>query len=194
MLRQPPDILITTPESLYLMLTSRARETLTEVECVIVDEIHAVAGSKRGSHLSLTLERLEELVTSSRGDPIGRLRTIGRSPAHRPVGDPAPDRGHRALPGRHGAAGGPPAAGDRRRAAGGKSLDLEVIVPVADLRDPESEPGAAADGLRRPARRLRQPPLDLAQHLPARAGAGGQHSSTIVFVNNRRLAERLACG
>ena len=62
MLRKPPDILITTPESLYLMLTSRARETLADVECVIVDEIHAVAGSKRGSHLALTLERLEQLV------------------------------------------------------------------------------------------------------------------------------------
>ncbi len=59
MLRNPPDILITTPESLYLMLTSRAREMLVEVEAVIVDEIHAVAHSKRGSHLALTLERLE---------------------------------------------------------------------------------------------------------------------------------------
>ena len=59
MLRNPPDILITTPESLYLMLTSRAREMLSGVEAVIVDEIHAVAHSKRGSHLALTLERLE---------------------------------------------------------------------------------------------------------------------------------------
>ena len=59
MLRNPPDILITTPESLYLMLTSRARETLSGVEAVIVDEIHAVAATKRGSHLALTLERLE---------------------------------------------------------------------------------------------------------------------------------------
>src|SRR5271169_2479861 len=59
MLRNPPDILVTTPESLYLMLTSRARETLTGVEAVIVDEIHAVAHSKRGSHLALTLERLQ---------------------------------------------------------------------------------------------------------------------------------------
>jgi len=59
LLRRPPDILITTPESLYLMLTSRARETLAHADCVIVDEIHAVAASKRGSHLVLSLERLE---------------------------------------------------------------------------------------------------------------------------------------
>ena len=60
-LRHPPDILITTPESLYLMLTSRAREILASVETVIVDEIHAIAASKRGAHLFLSLERLEEL-------------------------------------------------------------------------------------------------------------------------------------
>src|SRR3954462_8208289 len=59
MRRNPPDILITTPESLYLMLTSQARELFTDVEAVIVDEIHAVASTKRGSHLALTLERLE---------------------------------------------------------------------------------------------------------------------------------------
>src|SRR5205085_3365210 len=59
MLREPPDVLITTPESLYLMLTSRAREFLRDAETVIVDEIHAVAGTKRGAHLALTLERLE---------------------------------------------------------------------------------------------------------------------------------------
>jgi ATP-dependent helicase Lhr and Lhr-like helicase len=66
MLRNPPDILITTPESLYLLLTSRARETLSGVEAVIVDEIHAVAHSKRGAHLALTLERLEAQVAGSR--------------------------------------------------------------------------------------------------------------------------------
>src|SRR4051795_8415408 len=61
MRRNPPDILITTPESLYLILTSQAREMLTGVEAVIVDEIHAVAATKRGSHLALTLERLSSL-------------------------------------------------------------------------------------------------------------------------------------
>ena len=76
--RTPPDILITTPESLYLMLTSRAREVLRDVETVIVDEIHAVAGSKRGAHLALSLERLEELTPK----PAQR---IGLSATQRPL-------------------------------------------------------------------------------------------------------------
>jgi ATP-dependent Lhr-like helicase len=69
MRRKPPDILITTPESLYLMMTSQVREILTGVEAVIVDEIHAVAQSKRGAHLALTLERLEHGVKQAAGDP-----------------------------------------------------------------------------------------------------------------------------
>ena len=85
MLRTPPDVLITTPESLYLMLTSRAREIFAGVEAVIVDEIHAVARTKRGAHLALTLERLEH----------GRRRA---GPAHRPLGDAEPARGGGALP------------------------------------------------------------------------------------------------
>ncbi|MGH8045405.1 MAG: DEAD/DEAH box helicase, partial [Stenotrophomonas sp.] len=64
MVRRPPDILITTPESLFLMLTSQARETLRDVDTVIVDEIHAVAGSKRGTHLALSLERLDALLAA----------------------------------------------------------------------------------------------------------------------------------
>ena len=79
MLRKPPDILITTPESLYLMLTSQARNILTGVEAVIVDEIHAVAATKRGSHLALTLERLDHLVE---GDDVQR---IGLSATQRPL-------------------------------------------------------------------------------------------------------------
>ena len=71
MLRTPPDVLITTPESLYLMVTSRAREFLTEADSVIVDEIHAVAQTKRGAHLALTLERLEHLA----GRPLQRFST-----------------------------------------------------------------------------------------------------------------------
>ena len=81
MRKSPPDILITTPESLYLILSSDAREILTGVEAVIVDEIHAVAQSKRGAHLALTLERLEELVRVS-----GRVRrsNSGEAPADPP--------------------------------------------------------------------------------------------------------------
>jgi ATP-dependent Lhr-like helicase len=67
MLRNPPDVLITTPESLYLMLTSRAREILTGAEWLILDEIHAVAGTKRGAHMALTLERLDALVGEHEG-------------------------------------------------------------------------------------------------------------------------------
>ena len=88
MLREPPDILITTPESLYLMLTSRAREILTGVEAVILDEIHAVAATKRGSHLALTVERLQA------------LNPDRRDPADRPLGDAEPAGGGRPLHGR----------------------------------------------------------------------------------------------
>ena len=78
MLRKPPDVLITTPESLYLMLTSRAREFLVDADCVIVDEIHAVARTKRGAHLALTLERLEQQAGR-------RLQRIGLSATQRPL-------------------------------------------------------------------------------------------------------------
>ena len=82
MRRTPPDILITTPESLYLMITSQVREILTGVEAVIVDEIHAVAQSKRGAHLALTLERLSHLVASE-GNP--EPQRIGLSATQRPL-------------------------------------------------------------------------------------------------------------
>ncbi|MDH5237310.1 MAG: DEAD/DEAH box helicase, partial [Acidimicrobiia bacterium] len=78
LVRNPPDLLITTPESLYLMLTSQARETLTNVQAVIIDEIHALAGTKRGAHLSLSLERLEQRCTSS-------PQRIGLSATQRPL-------------------------------------------------------------------------------------------------------------
>src|SRR5439155_9127533 len=79
--RHPPDILVTTPESLYLLLTSSAREILRSVEHVIVDEIHAMAGSKRGSHLALSLERLERLTATRDGTP----QRIGLSATQRPL-------------------------------------------------------------------------------------------------------------
>ena len=79
MRRRPPDILITTPESLYLMITSGAREILTGVEAVIVDEIHAVAQTKRGAHLALTLERLSHLVHSNGGREVQRDRALGHA-------------------------------------------------------------------------------------------------------------------
>src|SRR5919199_2485200 len=78
MLRDAPDILITTPESLYLLLTSRGREILKDVETLILDEVHAVAGTKRGAHLALSVERLERLVET----PFQR---IGLSATQRPL-------------------------------------------------------------------------------------------------------------
>ena len=76
--RTPPDILITTPESLFLMLTSQARESLRDVETVIVDEVHAVAGTKRGAHLGLSLERLDALLSGSPPSGSGCRRPSGR--------------------------------------------------------------------------------------------------------------------
>jgi ATP-dependent helicase Lhr and Lhr-like helicase len=96
--RRPPDILITTPESLYLLLTSRAATTLASVQLVIVDEIHALAATKRGAHLALSLERLERLTTASEGG-------AGRSPGH---------AGHGRSPGRSGDGGSAGGPGDGR--------------------------------------------------------------------------------
>src|SRR5216683_1028044 len=78
MLRKPPDILITTPESLFLLLTSQGREMLRSVRTLILDEVHAVAGTKRGSHLSLSVERLDRLT----GEPVQR---VGLSATQRPL-------------------------------------------------------------------------------------------------------------
>src|ERR671911_509304 len=78
LLKEPPDILITTPESLFLMLTSQARETLRGIETVIVDEVHAVAGTKRGAHLALSLERLDTLLDNP-------MQRIGLSATQRPI-------------------------------------------------------------------------------------------------------------
>jgi len=192
MARKPPDILITTPESLYLILTSQARSMLDDVEAVIVDEIHAVAATKRGSHLALTLERLEAHVRAHR-EPAGgdgtsagsgrELQRIGLSATQNPLAEIG-----RFL------------VGTRREvtildAGHRKELDLRIEVPVESM----SEPGGPT------------PPNDPA-HDPLDPVAGGEstrnsiwpaiypellaqvkaHNSTIVFVNNRRSAERVA--
>ena len=154
MLKSPPDILITTPESLFLMLTSRARETLGRVEVVIVDEVHAVAGSKRGAHLALSLERLERLV----GEPVQR---VGLSATQRPLEEI----------GRFVSGGRPIELVD---AGTRKELDLRVVVPLEDMREP-GEGGSIWPSIH-----------------PALLELVREHRSTIVFVNNRRLAERLA--
>src|ERR671923_2332067 len=121
MRRKPPDVLITTPESLYLILTSQAREMLTGVEAVIVDEIHAVASTKRGAHLALTLERLSAL--NGERDP----QRIGLSATQNPLEEVA-----RFM------------VGPRRTAkivdAGvRKPLDLKIHVPVESMVEPDQD-------------------------------------------------------
>ncbi|MGI9124925.1 MAG: ATP-dependent helicase [Mycobacterium sp.] len=152
LIANPPDILITTPESLFLMLTSAARETLAGVQTVIIDEVHAVAGTKRGAHLALSLERLDALLEQ----PAQR---IGLSATVRP-----PEEVARFLTGgRPASIVSPPAA---------KTFDLAVQVPVPDMANLENNtiwPDIEA--------RI----VDLIE----------AHSSTIVFANSRRLAERL---
>ncbi len=166
--KDPPDILITTPESLYLMLTSRSKAILETVETVIIDEIHTMAGTKRGAHLALSLERLERLTGRS-------FQRIGLSATQRPLEEVAKYLG-----------------GDRpvRIADAGlqRSLDLEVVVPVEDMTRlgelvgpiPESEVSPEARTSIWPALYPRM--LELVR----------SHRSTLLFVNNRRLAERLA--
>ena len=112
----PPDILITTPESLFLMLTSQARESLRQVETVIVDEVHAVAGTKRGTHLGITLERLDALLTA----PAQR---IGLSATVRPLDEVA-----RFLGGT--------APVEIVAPLSAKAWDLQVVVPVEDMTQP----------------------------------------------------------
>ena len=170
MLKHPPDILITTPESLFLMLTSRARETLRNIRFVIVDEVHAVAGSKRGAHLALSLERLERLTAE-------QFQRIGLSATQRPMEEI----------GRFVSGDRPIEIVDAGRA---KQLDLEVVVPVEDMREPGAGSGQASDLLGTGSEGSAQsiwPSI-----YPEILRLVEEHRSTIVFVNNRRLAERLA--
>ncbi len=180
MLRHPPDIVITTPESLYLMLTSQAKEVLRPVRWVIVDEIHAVAGSKRGSHLSLSLERLTHIADA----PPQR---IGLSATQRPLADIAAFLG--------GGEGSPTPWSPRPvtvvDAPREKTLDIEIVVPVEDMVRPEETPPGAGDsgpdGSSAPARRSIWPAM-----YPRLLELVLAHRSTLLFVNSRSLAERLA--
>lgn len=168
--RTPPDILITTPESLYLMLTSAARETLAGVETVIVDEVHAVAGTKRGTHLALSLERLDELLDS----PAQR---IGLSATVRP-----PEVVADFLSG----------ARDCRiiRPPAAKTFDLQVDVPVADMANipppADADPAAELDDAFSPTAGSLWPYVE-----SSIVDLIEKNRTTIVFANSRRLAERL---
>jgi ATP-dependent helicase Lhr and Lhr-like helicase len=188
MLRKPPDVLITTPESLYLMLTSRAREFLVDAEAVIVDEIHAVARTKRGAHLALTLERLEEVA----GRPLQR---IGLSATQRPLEEVG-----RFLVG----------AGRECTVIDAgirKPLDLKIHVPVESMREPDAHDvtdaayggqGTAAGGGDLVGPGLSTSPTTATARsiwpaiYPELLRLIREHRSTIVFVNSRRGAERLA--
>src|SRR6266511_3247202 len=229
MRREPPDILITTPESLYLMISSGVREILGTTEAVIVDEIHAVAPSKRGSHLALSLERLEHLVNRAASPaggtaggptsedipipqdvggtavtgPAGQaIQRIGLSATQRPL-----ERIGSFLVGSHRAC----EIVDESKP---KELDLEIVVPVEDMAEPDANVEKRRDG----GDSGRTPPTTL-DHSPERIDPGPieasldpaanrrsiwppiyprllelvrEHTSTIVFVNNRRAAERIA--
>jgi ATP-dependent Lhr-like helicase len=242
--RNPPDLLITTPESLYLMLTSAARQTLVDVEAVIIDEIHALAATKRGAHLALSLERLdaicrtppqriglsatqrplEEIATFLGGfewvggghlGPLGPASGVAPASGRDDADDTATDGGAEDPTDQALGADDPvdetpeapievgvsspfaPAPGGvlRRRpvtivdAGVTKTLDLSVIVPVEDLgqlgtveANPDAPPGSA------PARRRSIWP---SMH-PELLALVQAHRSTLIFVNSRRLAERLA--
>lgn len=189
----PPDILITTPESLYLMLTSQAGQTLAGVHTIIIDEVHAVAATKRGAHLAVSLERLDALRESLQ--PGSRpAQRIGLSATVRPIDEVA-----RFLGGA--------APVEIVAPKSSKAFDLRVVVPVDDMLNPPPPPGAEplSEG----------GPTDAAPDedwfssdspRPESTEVTGslwphveeaivdrilQHRSTIVFVNSRRLGERL---
>ncbi|MBS1907031.1 MAG: DEAD/DEAH box helicase, partial [Actinobacteria bacterium] len=192
----PPDILITTPESLYLMLTSRAGDTLRDVHTVIIDEVHAVAATKRGAHLAVSLERLDQLRRALRQaqgpDSFRPVQRIGLSATVRPIDEVARFLGG-AQPVEIVA---PPAS---------KTFDLQVVVPIEDMLNPPPPPGT--DQTPRPSG------ADRVDQTVGGADAFGentemtgsvwphveeaivdrilQNRSTIVFANSRRLAERL---
>jgi ATP-dependent Lhr-like helicase len=168
LLSHPPDILITTPESLFLMLTSKARETLAEVDTIIVDEVHAVAGTKRGAHLAVSLERLDALLPKP-AQRIGLSATVEpRELVAQFLAGSAPVE-----------IVAPPSK---------KNWDLTVSVPVEDMSDLQGAAGAFDSG---PASGL-QPQASIWPHVEEKiVDLVLANQSTIVFANSRRLAERL---
>jgi ATP-dependent Lhr-like helicase len=163
LIANPPDILITTPESLFLMLTSAARESLAVVQTVIVDEVHALAGTKRGAHLALSLERLDQLSASKPAQRIGLSATV------RP-----PEEVARFLSGAGRPATSPNAGAPTAIVAppAAKTFELSVQVPVPDMANLDNNT-IWPD--------VEERIVDLIE----------AHRSSIVFANSRRLAERL---
>ncbi|WJL96827.1 ATP-dependent helicase [Microbacterium sp. ET2] len=183
----PPDILITTPESLYLMLTSQAGETLREVHTVIIDEVHAVAATKRGAHLAVSLERLDAL-RQSHDAGVAPAQRIGLSATVRPIDEVARFLG-----------GSQPVEIVAPRST--KAFDLRVVVPVEDMLNPPPPPGAAPEpdaagdasgDWYAPDSAPEERTGSLWPHVEeAIVDRILAHRSTIVFSNSRRLAERL---
>ncbi|QDU62854.1 ATP-dependent RNA helicase RhlE [Planctomycetes bacterium Pan216] len=184
--RDPPEILITTPESLYLILTSRKASMLRTVETVIIDEIHTMVSTKRGAHLFLSLERLDRL--RREGEEGGRfLQRIGLSATQRPLDEVA-----RLLGGSE-ATSNPDEtphprpvtivdAGRRRR------FDLRIEVPVEDMAElGEVDPIPSGPAAGPPALASIWPAIH-----PRLVELIESHRTTMIFVNSRRLAERLA--
>jgi ATP-dependent Lhr-like helicase len=168
MLRTPPDVLITTPESLFVMLTGRAQELFVGTQWVIVDEIHAVAQSKRGAHLAVTLERLAEKAERD-------VQRIGLSATQRPLDEVA-----RFLVG--------PSRDCAIVDAGvSKPLDLLIHVPVESMVSPDAPLALDSIAGGEATRRSIWPAI-----YPELLKLVGEHRSTLVFVNNRRAAERIA--
>ena len=180
MRRAPPEILITTPESLYLILTSRAKEILRTVETVIVDEIHSLVEGKRGAHLFLSLERLQAIATK----PIQR---IGLSATQRPL-----DEVGRLLGGFDSSVDPPkPRPVEIVDASHKKTFEVTVEVPVEDMAKLAVSADAAGPEPRGP-----RAPSAGAQSIwpsihPRLLELIRAHRSTMIFVNSRRLAERL---
>ncbi len=164
----PPDVFITTPESLFLVMTSAARESLRGVQTVIIDEVHAVSGTKRGAHLALTLERLDELLDT----PAQR---IGLSATVRPIDEVA-----RFLGGsREVVVVQPPST---------KTIEVQVVVPVEDMAALGESSGPVRGGSAAGA----EPRASIWPAVEERiVDLIGEHRATIVFVNSRRLAERM---
>src|SRR5262245_2692393 len=194
MLRTPPHILVTTPESLYLLLTAdRSREMLRTAQTVIVDEIHAVIGTRRGAHLALSLERLQQVAEQP-------LLRIGLSATQKPIEEVA-----RFLVGiRPSTSSGrpDPSASSGSSRASSRDEPVEGRNPHSDIRNPTSEIRIVDEGTRRA--------MDLDLELPGSpleavmshevweeyynrlTALIGQHRTTLIFVNTRRLAERVA--
>ncbi len=192
-LKEPGEILVTTPESLYLLLGSQARETLRTVQTVIIDEVHALAPTKRGAHLAVSLERLTALVTERA--PAREPQRIGLSATAQPLTEVARYLG-----------------GDRQvtvvDASAPPALELQIVVPVADMTRPEESyqaPRGADAAASEAVDDGSDSSLEGGRSLLLASGERGmwpaihprllalvrEHRTTIIFVNSRGLCERL---